>query len=75
MSWEWVTEEMYDRALRARVARMSADDILSIGDVYSELRERLNNDVLEDLADEHGRCIHTGDAFPEDEEDDQGDDG
>ena len=37
----------FDRILETLVGQMTASEILSFGDVYSILREELNNQVLE----------------------------
>ena len=44
--YEKMTDEDFDRILKDIVSRMSADHILSYGDVNAFLREELNNEVL-----------------------------
>lgn len=56
-----LNNEQFDSILESIVSKMSASQILSYGDVYSTLREELNNEVLEawERANPHL-------AFPED---------
>jgi hypothetical protein len=58
--WSWVTPEMEYEALGDILDEVGVDGIMGIGDVYTILREHFNNEVLERLADEHGRDRETG---------------
>lgn len=50
--YAWVTDAMFDAKLEELVGEMSAAEILSTPGVHEVLREALNNDVLNRLADE-----------------------
>jgi hypothetical protein len=39
---------------------IGVEGIMGIGDVYSILKEHFNNEILEHLAEEHGRDSETG---------------
>ncbi len=48
--YEWVTDEMFNRKLAEILGRMSGEQILlQIPEVYTEVSEHLNNQVLEEL--------------------------
>ena len=59
-NYDWVTDEMFDEALRAMVAEMSSWSVLDIPGVYELVREELNNDVLA-LLDEQREEAAEGD--------------
>jgi hypothetical protein len=62
--WDWVTDEMFDEKLRNLVAEES-DLLTSIPNIYSEVSEYFNNEVLVDLANENHRCIECGKELDE----------
>jgi hypothetical protein len=45
-----MTDEEFEEILEEKVSRMTASEILSIGEVNSILREHLNNEILETWA-------------------------
>jgi hypothetical protein len=55
--WDWVTPEMFDDELRRQA---SNEDLLTIPGVYELVREQLNNEVLEALAQNKHRCVQCG---------------
>lgn len=63
MAWDWITTEMFTERLEQIVNRNPASALLSIGDVYCEISEHCNNQVLEELAEEHERCTNCGEAL------------
>lgn len=59
--WSWVDEDMYQEKLRSMLEEMSALDLLNtVPGMMDEVREVLHNDILEELADEHGRNRYSG---------------
>lgn len=50
--YSWVTTEMFDRKLREIVGRMTTDELLAVPGIYDELREDLNNQILDELKEE-----------------------
>ena len=59
-SFDWVTSEQFDDKLEAVMGGESAWGLLRIPGVYEACSEHFNNEVLERLADEHGRCFGCG---------------
>lgn len=65
MSYDWVTEEMFDSKFREIVGGMSTDQLLAVPGVYEALKEDLNNQVLEELEDENPPDARDESRWPE----------
>ena len=51
-NYDWVTDEMFDKALVEILREMSADRLLNIAGVYELVKEEYNNAILEKLEQE-----------------------
>ena len=49
MSYEWVTEEMFDEELNSILRDIPGDQLLHITGIYEILKEEFNNEVLGNL--------------------------
>ena len=49
MSYEWVTDEMFDEELLDILRDTPANHLLSIPGIYEILKEHFNNEVLSNL--------------------------
>lgn len=50
--YSWVTNELFDEKLTELVDDMTSDELLAVPGVYEVIKEHLNNEVLEALANE-----------------------
>ena len=51
-NYDWVTDEMFDKALVVMLKEMGADQLLNIAGVYELVAEAYNNTILEKLEQE-----------------------
>lgn len=51
-NYDWVTDEMFDKALVVMLKEMGADQLLNIAGVYELVAEAYNNHILEKLEQE-----------------------
>jgi len=58
--FNWITNEMFHSKLADIMHEMGSDAVLQIPGVYEACSEHLNNQVLEELADQEGRCQACG---------------
>uniref|UniRef100_A0A6H1ZU34 Uncharacterized protein n=1 Tax=viral metagenome TaxID=1070528 RepID=A0A6H1ZU34_9ZZZZ len=58
--FSWVTQEMFDSKLTDILHEMGSAQVLQIPGVYEACSEHLNNQVLEELADQESRCQACG---------------
>jgi len=56
MSFDWITDEMFNHKLDDLIHRTSMAEILAMGGVYDIIREELNNEVIDHLSEIHNRC-------------------
>ena len=49
MSYEWVTDEMFDEELIAILRDIPSSELLRIPGIYEILKEEFNNEVLSSL--------------------------
>ena len=60
MGWQWVTDEMFDGKLDSLADALGIERLMKIPGVYERVKEELNNNVLEALAEEYERCQDCG---------------
>jgi len=64
--WGWVDCGMEHDAIEVLAERAGGVNyLLDMGDVYSIVREEMNNEVLEHLAEQEERCTNCGAEFVE----------
>ena len=51
-NYDWVTDEMFDKALVVMLKEMGADQLLNISGVYELVAEAYNNTIFEKLEQE-----------------------
>ena len=62
MSFEWITNEMFDEQLELILDR-EGRNLLAVPGVYECVREHFNNEVIERLCHREGRDSNTGDPL------------